>query len=519
MHLKNKITAVTLLLGLTAGAIVATTANATVSTTANVSNNNVYKIQNTIAANATQTSTPSIEEMEKLIETLKVQIQQMIALIQARIKTQTANNVKLGISAECAKANEEIDITDKNGVKFCCRGLIPQPTCIGSSCDKKTFKCVEHETAVSACAKEGEEIDVTDLSDAKLCCQGLYLQATHNLDGASLSRNKWKCAKLPVKTDTGITVACAKEGETIDTSNTKKCCAGLIPYTSCKQENDCTADSWVCKKPASPTTDCAAEGQKLFSNGTKGCCVDLVPVSECEGEQNCITNSWTCQKRTIAQKMVCANNGETFQPGTKNCCNGTIFAIATDGCTGTETTETNRAACLAKTLYTCKQPTVTGITDHSLDGTTGTTTGSGYAIGSIPANNTGGTVGTATGTTGAYRIGTSGTSTNYQYPVGTTSGTSGGTSYGYTVNGTSGTSIQQQIQSIKQQINNISAGVNSLGTTQTGTTATVGTTWTTGSYTVGSTGGTNVNSESSTSYNYNSPAGTGGSYGGWVSAF
>ena len=473
----------------------------------------VNAVEQTAATTAittgTSSSTPSIEDLEKIVAELKVQIQATLEKIQEIAKTRNTTSAAIGSTSACIAENEIATDTNRN----CCGSLLKVHVSVTSlpvGCGSASTPCTS--TTENYTCKKTTILGYGTSSGTTTTGTGVgYSSGGSGTTTGYSTGVGYSYGGSGTTTGTG-NLTCAAVNQVFTSSESKQCCNGS---TMAIVSNPC-------------------EGGE-----TAGCAAKIT--------YKCVTGT------TTTTTTACEPENATFTDSTKKCCSGLVITFTSQtrvpaGC-GPTTDNGNGLTCTSITAnYTCKKATTTttgtGV-GHSFVVPAGTTLGTGVGHSLVSGTTTGtgtGTMvgyGTASGTT----TGSAGTTTGYSTASGTATGTASTThSTGTTVGSTTGTgsnsnmTIQQQIQAIQQQINKISAEISSWGTSGSSSTGTTGGTTISGSTGATSTGsagtasnqgnldndytigGTYYNTSTDSTYT-GSVGSTGGSYGGWTPAF
>jgi len=302
-------------------------------------------------------SSPTIAQLQQMVETLKQQIQQIIALIAQLKPQETCGNgaCRFGeTAASCPSDCQAVDNCIQEGKwgqqnQKCCQGLTAsyRPAVSSGNIDAQglfiCYKCGDgicsENELQEYCPKDCSEV-VTDNGKAKCIatggawidsdCAGCIPQTRAERNAGSMV-----CAKICVhdkicqcgngkywgsREEGCLTnAACVKEGERIYTNDAKKCCGGLVAYSPCTSEQDCIADFWTCLPPGAPVpssqTACSTNNDCISDGGT------------CH---KCFNKSWwNSQTSSTKLKWACLGIGDSICQCKNKVC--TSVSVCGDG--------------------------------------------------------------------------------------------------------------------------------------------------------------------------------------------
>jgi len=302
-------------------------------------------------------SSPTIAQLQQMVETLKQQIQQIIALIAQLKPQETCGNgaCRFGeTAASCPSDCQAVDNCIQEGKwgqqnQKCCQGLTAsyRPAVSSGNIDAQglfiCYKCGDgicsENELQEYCPKDCSEV-VTDNGKAKCIatggawidsdCAGCIPQTRAERNAGSMV-----CAKICVhdkicqcgngkywgsREEGCLTnAACVKEGERIYTNDAKKCCGGLVAYSPCTSEQDCIADFWTCLPPGAPVpssqTACSTNNDCISDGGT------------CH---KCFNKSWwNSQTSSTKLKWACDGIGDSICQCKNKVC--TSVSVCGDG--------------------------------------------------------------------------------------------------------------------------------------------------------------------------------------------
>ncbi len=298
---------------------------------------------------------PTIAQLQQMVETLKQQIQQIIALIAQLKPLETCGNgfCRFGETAATCVADCGQPITNcaKEGEIYspqagrCCGNLISY--LFNGREEERDGVCVQTQKlwdngySFYKCINCGDgKCNSTIGENACNCAADCGKSTSDNGKAKCLATGgAWKYSECIPGCGTPLT----KEERLINRSNHLACASvcnkGNIcecssgKYWASREEGCINKPAPVCGNSTCETgetatncstdcgnsTSCAKEGEKINSSGFKKCCPELIADPGCE---NCSADSWTCRKPANCGNGTC-ETGETAINCPKDCQNGT----------------------------------------------------------------------------------------------------------------------------------------------------------------------------------------------------